>query len=110
MISFNSIGHFFAKAFLALKNDEPKIAADLNKVEGSETTVETVTALAGGASLVPVEKAAYAVLGAVSGALLASEGAAAKKLADAGLDTVAIQAVEDLLKKFPALVAVAKAL
>jgi glycerate kinase len=102
--SFNSIGHFFAKAFQAITNELPKI-------EGTKGTVEAVTAaIPGGAAFVPVEDAAYAVLGAVSAVFSASGAAASAKLADAGLDIVAIQKVEALLAQIPQLAALAKAL
>jgi hypothetical protein len=99
-ISFNSVGHFFAKAFQAV-----------TKLAGTKTAVETVTAaIPGGAALLPIEDAAYAVLGAVSAVFSASGDAASAKLADAGLDVVAIQKVEELLAQIPQLAALAKAL
>jgi len=103
-ISFNSIGHFFAKAFTAIKDELPKI-------EATKKTVEDVTAaIPGGAPFVPLEETAYAVLGAVSAVFSSLGSAASAKLQDAGLDIVAIQKVEALLAKFPELAAVAKAL
>ena len=101
-ITFKSVGHFFAKAFQA-------VAKDLPKVEASKTTVEAVTS-AVDPSAVPVEDAAYAVLGEVASAINAGGSAASAKLADAGLDVSVIQKVEALLKSLPGLASLAKAL
>lgn len=102
MITFKSIGHFFAKAFTAIKNDIPKAQA-------TESTVEAVTASVA-PQAVPIEKAAYAVLGEIASILTGADAAAQAKLADAGLDVAVIQKVEDLIKQFPQIIALAKAL
>ena len=114
-ISFNSIGHFFAKAFTAIKNDVPKVVSAVEsgivQVEGTESTVETVTSvIPGGSSVVPIEKAAYAVLGEIASLLSAGDAAAKAKLADAGLDSAVVEKVEAVLASVPNLVALAKAL
>jgi hypothetical protein len=103
MIAFKSVGHFFAKAFQA-------IGKGLLAVEAEKPIVEGVTAAAGQTALVPFEDAAFALLGAVSAALTAGGAAAAQKLQDAGLDVVAIQKAQDVLKAVPQVVAVAKSL
>lgn len=110
MISFNSVAHFFAKAFQTIKNDLPKVATGLEKVEAEKPLVEGVTAAAGGSVIVPLEDAAFACLGAVSAFLSAGGSAAAQKLQDLGLDQVAIQKAQSVLGANQALVTVAKAL
>ena len=103
MITFKSVGHFFATAFTALAKDIPK-------VEGTEATVEAVTAAAGGAVAVPRESAASAVLGEGAAVITAGGSAASSKLADAGLDVAVIQKVEAVIANFPNIVTLAKAL
>lgn len=102
-ITFKSVGHFFAKAFSA-------IAKELPVIQKTETVVEASTVAAGGAALVPLEKAAYAVLGGVAAAIAAGGSATEAKLADAGLDVGAIDAIKAVLAQFPNLVSLAKAL
>lgn len=102
-ISFKSLGHFFATAFKAISAELPKLAA-------TKTIVEGVTIAAGGAALVPVEDAAYALLGAFAAAFSASGSAVSAKLQDAGLDVVAVQKAEAVLAQVPQLVSVAKAI
>lgn len=102
--TFKSIGHFFAKAFQAIESELPKI-------EATKPEVEAVTeAIPGGAGVVLFEDAAYAVLGAVAAALSAGGDAAKAKLADAGLDVVAIQKAEAAVASVPNLVAAAKSM
>ncbi|MGA7887647.1 MAG: hypothetical protein WCA44_18080 [Acidobacteriaceae bacterium] len=104
MITFKSVGHFFAKAFKA-------IVADIPKIEATEKTVEAVTAAIPGASAaVPLEDAAYAVLGEFASVLTTGGEAASQKLANAGVDVSIVQQVETLLKSFPNLVSLAKKL
>lgn len=104
MITFKSVGHFFAKAFTA-------IAKDIPKVEATAPIVEAVTnAIPGGAVAMPLESAAYAVLGEVAAVITAGGSAAGNKLADAGLDISVIQKVEAVIASFPNLVTLAKAL
>ncbi len=102
MITFKSIGHFFAKAFKV-------IGTDLAKIEGTKATVETVSQVVDPA-IVPIEDAAYAVLGEISSALTAGGDAVAAKLQDAGLDVNVINMVKGILKGVPHLVTVAKKL
>jgi len=109
MITFKSIGHFFATAWTALQTDEPKVESALTKVEKTEGTVEMVSSAAAPV-LVPIEKVAYAVLGEISALLASGDAAAAKKLSDAGLDVNVVTTVQNLLKTAPNLVTVAKAL
>jgi hypothetical protein len=109
MFTFRSIGHFFAKAFHAIAKAEPKVEAELEAVAATKPVVEGVTdAVAPG--LVPLEDAAYAVLGAVVAALHAGGDAAKAKLADAGLDVTAIQKAEAAYASVPQLAALAKTL
>ena len=110
MITFKSVGHFLAKSFLAVVKEVPKIESGIQDLESSKSTVETVTAAAGQGALVPIEDAAYAILGSVGAALAAGGDAVAKKLGDAGLDVVAIQKVQAVLASVPQLTAVAKSL
>lgn len=102
-ISFKSVGHFFATVFQDALKAVPAI-------EATATTVETVTAAVPtyGPLAVPVEQAAYAVLGEVAAVLNATGPAASAKLADAGLDVNVIQTVEALLKSIPQFVALVK--
>ncbi len=102
-ITFKSVGHFFAKAFSA-------IAKEIPAIQKTETTVEAVTAAAGGSAVLPLESAAYAVLGGIAAAITAGGDATTSKLADAGLDVGAINAVKAVLAQFPNLVSLAKAL
>lgn len=104
MITFKSVGHFFAKAFKAVVADTPKI-------EATKAVVETVTqAIPGGAAAVPLEDAGYMILGEVASILTAAGDAGSKKLADAGVDVGVIQQIENLVKQFPHLITLAKAL
>lgn len=105
-ITFKSVGHFFATVF-------QKALTIIPKIEATAATVETVTAAIPtyGPLAVPVEKAAYAVLGEIAAVLNAGGTAASTKLADAGLDINVIQTVEDLLKNgIPEFVALIKSL
>ena len=105
MITFKSVGHFFAKAYQA-------IVADLPKVEKTEATVETTTAAVPvyGPLAVTMEKAGYAVLGELSAVLTAGGAAAEAKLADAGLDTNVIATVKAIVAGSAQLASVAKTL
>lgn len=104
MVTFKSVGHFLAKAFQA-------IAKEIPAIEKTEGAVELVTAaIPGTAAIIPLEDAAYAALGGIAAAIAAGQGAASSKLADAGLDVGAIQAVETALKQFPNLLTLAKSL
>lgn len=110
-ISFKSVGHFFAKAFTAIKNDEPKLEAGLAKVEGTASVVETVSAaLPGGALVVTAEKLAFACFGELSSILTTGDAAAKAKLGDAGMDVSVITEIEEFLKTVPQVVSIAKAL
>ena len=105
MITFKSVGHFFATVY-------EKVVAVLPKIESTEGTVEAVTAKVPvyGPLALPVEKVGYAVLGELSHVLNAGGAAAKAKLADAGLDINVIATVEDLVKSIPQFSALAKAL
>jgi hypothetical protein len=111
-ITLNSVGHFFAKAWTAIKTGEKDVEGALTKVEGTEKTVETATSVIPviGAPAVQIERTAYAVLGEVSAILAAGDAAAKAKLADAGLDQAVVTQVENLLATAPQLVTVAKVL
>lgn len=104
-ITFNSIGHFFASVF-------QKSETVITKIEGTETTVEAVTAVIPtyGPLALPIEKAAYAVLGEVAAVLSSADAATKAKLVDAGLDQNIIATVEDLLKGGVSLSSLLKAL
>jgi hypothetical protein len=105
MITFKSVGHFFATAY-------QKVVAVLPKIESTEATVEAVTAKVPvyGAIALPIEKLGYAVLGELSAVLNAGGAAAKAKLADAGLDENVITAVEALVASVPQIAVLAKAL
>lgn len=104
-ITFKSVGHLFATAY-------SKIVSVLPKIEATETTVETVTAKVPvyGTLALPVEKLAYAALGEFAAVLHAGSDAAKAKLSDAGLDITVINAVEELLKDSPQLIALVQSL
>lgn len=102
-ITFKSVGHFFAKAFQA-------VAKDIPLIEKTEVPVEAVTAAAGASVAIPLESAAYAALGGIAAAITAGGEAATSKLADAGLDVGAVDAVKAVLAQFPNLASLAKAL
>jgi hypothetical protein len=105
MITFKSVGHFFATAF-------QRVVAVLPKVEATEATVEAVTAKIPvyGPLGLTIEKAGYAVLGELSAVLTAGGAAARAKLADAGLDENVITTVEALVASVPTITALAKTL
>lgn len=105
-ITFKSAGHFFATVF-------QKALSIIPAIEKTAATVETVTSAVPtyGPLAVPVEKAAYAVLGEIAAVLNAGGAAASTKLADAGMDINVINTVEDLLKNgIPAFVDLIKGL
>lgn len=102
MITFKNVGHLFATAF-------QKVVAALPKIEASKPVVEGVTEVAA-PTLVPLEDAAYAVLGSVTAALQAGGTAAEAKLADAGLDETAISSAKAALSQIPEIAALAKSL
>jgi hypothetical protein len=105
MISFKSVGHFFATVF-------EKVVADVPKIEATAPTVEAVTAAIPtyGPLAVPVEQAGYAVLGELASVLTAGGTAAESKLADAGLDINVIATVKALIASIPQFVTLAKKL
>ena len=105
MITFKSVGHFFATVY-------EKVVAVIPKIEASATTVETVTASVPvyGPLGLTVEKAGYALLGELSAVLNAGGEAAKAKLNDAGLDINVISTVEDLVKSVPQFATLAKTL
>ena len=112
MITFKSVGHFFATVFQKVVAAEPKVEAGIVKVEDSAATVETVTAAVPvyGPLALTVEKAGYAVLGEIAAVLNAGDKAAAAKLADAGLDINVISSVQSLLASVPQMATLAKTL
>jgi hypothetical protein len=105
VITFKSVGHLFATAF-------QKVVTVIPKIEATEGTVETVTAKVPvyGPLALPVEKAAYAILGEIGAVLSSSNAAGKQKLQDAGLDINVITTVEELLKSIPQIVTLAKTL
>jgi hypothetical protein len=105
MITFKSVGHFFAKAYTALVAELPKISATAATVEAVTEKIPVYGPLA-----VTAEQAGYAVLGELSAVLTAGGDAAKVKLADAGLDINVITTVEDLVKSFPNIVTFARSL
>jgi len=109
MISFKSVGHFFASAFKKLAAAEPVVAKDIAAAQASKTEVEGITA-AIVPSAVPLEDAAYALLGEVASLLNAGGQAAADKLANVGLDVNVINMAKTVLSSVPQLATVAKAL
>ena len=102
MITFKSVGHFFAKVFR-------DVVVGLHVVEGTASVVEGVTA-AVFPQAVPVEKAAYAVLGEISSLLTAGGQAAEDKLANVGVDVSVINQVKSVLASVPHVVAIASKL
>ena len=102
-LQFKSIGHFLATVF-------QNISKGLVKVEATEKGVEGVTAEIPkyGPLALPVEKAAYALLGEVSALILAGDAAAVAKLNDVGLDTNVIATVEAVAKSGVSLASVVK--
>ena len=109
MITFKSVGHFFASAFKKLAAAEPKIAADLKLVQGAKPVVEGVTQAAA-PELVPLEDAGFAVLGEVASLLNAGGEAMAAKLANVGFDVNVINMAKQVLAAVPQIAQVAKAL
>lgn len=108
MITFKSVGHFFATSIKSL-------APTLNFLEATKPVVETVTEVAtAGTAVAPVAKTfedlGYAVLGELSAVLNAGGDAAKAKLADAGLDVNVLNAVRSLLTTFEQVSTVAKKL
>ena len=103
VITFKSIGHFFATAY-------QKVVAVLPKIENSEATVEKVTAAVPvyGTLALPIEKLGYACLGELSAVLNAGGAAATAKLTDAGLDINVIQSVQALIASVPQIADLAK--
>lgn len=109
MFTFKSVQHFFAKAAQAIVADARRLPGALAAVEATKTVVEGVSAAVAPAA-VPLEDAAYALLGAVLAAIHAGGDAAKAKLQDAGLDVTAMQKAEAAYASVPQLVAVAKSL
>jgi hypothetical protein len=105
MITFKSVGHFFATVYQKVVSVIPKIAA-------TAKTVETVTADVPvyGPLALTVEKLGYAVLGELSAVLTTGGDAVKAKLNDAGLDTNVIASVEALVASIPQITALAKTL
>ena len=112
MITFKSVGHFFATAFQKVVAAVPKVESGIQTVENAAPTVEAVTAVVPvfGPLAVPVEKAGFAALGELAAVLTASGDAGKQNLQDAGLDINVIATFEDLLKSIPQLVTLAKTL
>lgn len=102
---FKSVGHFFASVF-------QKVVAVIPKVQATEGTVEAVTAKIPvyGPLALPIEKAGYAALGELAAVLNAGGAAAKAKLADAGLDSLVIATVEELLSTIPQFATLVKSL
>jgi len=105
MITFNSVGHFFATVY-------QKVVAEIPKVQATETTVEAVTAKVPvyGAIALPIEKLSYAILGEVAAVLNAGGAATKAKLADSGLDIQVLSAIETLVASEPQIAAIASVL
>ena len=102
MITFKSVGHFFATAFKAIVKELPVI-------EGTKTEVEAASAVLAPQAL-PFENAAYALLGEIGSLLTTGGEAAAAKLTNAGIDVSVINQAKGVLASVPNLVALAKAL
>jgi len=105
MITFKSVGHFFATVY-------EKIVAVIPKIAATESTAETVTAAVPvyGPLGLSIEKAGYAVLGELSSVLNAGGEAVKAKLSDAGLDQNVIATVEALIASVPRFATLAKTL
>ncbi len=102
MFTFKSVGHFFAKAFKAIVKELPVI-------ESTKTEVTAVTGIIF-PQAVPVENAAYALLGEVAALFNTAGAAAASKLQDAGLDVNVINQAKGVIDSVPNLIALAKAI
>lgn len=102
MFTFKSVGHFFAKVY-------KDVVVGLHDIEKTATVVETVTASVW-PQAVPVEKAAYAVLGEISSLLTTGGEAASQHLTNAGMDIAVINQVKDVLASVPHVVAIASKL
>ena len=100
---FKSVGHFFATVYSKALGIEQKTIKALPAVEGTESTVEAVSATIPvfGPLALPVEKLGYAVLGEISAILQTGDTALKSKLLDAGLDSAVVASVEDLVNKIP---------
>ncbi len=105
MITFKSLGHFFATVF-------EKVLSVLPKIQATASTVQTVSATIPvyGPLAVTVEKAGYAVLGELASVLTAGGAAVEAKLADAGLDVNVVATVKAMLASIPQFVTLAKTL
>lgn len=102
MITFKSVGHFFAKVFR-------DVVVGVDDVEKTATVVEGISASVF-PQAVPFEKAAYAVLGEVSSLLTTGGEAATANLTNAGLDIAVINQVKSVLASVPHVVAIASKL
>lgn len=109
MFTFKNLQHFFAKTAQAIVAAAKKLPGALEKVEETRAVVEGVTQVVDPAAVV-LEDAAYSLLGAVLAAIHAGGDAVKAKLADAGLDVVAIQKAEAAYASVPQVVAVASAI
>jgi len=99
MISFSSIGHFFASAF----HDLHVAAIAVAKVETSaaslEPTIEAVTGLLFPPG-VAIERTAFALLGEVAAVVTKTDSATAAKGVNVSLDAALIAEVRQLLALF----------
>jgi hypothetical protein len=99
MISFSSIGHFFASAF----HDLHVAAVAVAKVETAtaklEPTIEGITSLVYPPG-VAVERIAFALLGEVAAVVTKTDSAVAAKGVNVALDAEMIAEVKQLLAQF----------
>jgi hypothetical protein len=109
MITFKSVGHFFATAIKKLLAAAPKIEAGAEKVEATQAEVTGITALVPtyGPLAVTIENAGYALLGELIAVMKAGGAAADAKLADLGLDAAVVSTVKAVAND-PTIVKLAK--
>lgn len=106
-LTWKSIGHAFASGFSSIVRGSKYMESALVKVEGSEKTVEKLSALIPGYGpvIVEVEQLGYAALGMLVGGLHYSGAAFEQNLLNSGSDQTAIDTIKALIVKYPSLVA-----
>ncbi len=101
---WKSLGHFFASVFQKVLAVDKAVVATEPVVEGKTSLVPVYGPLA-----LPIEKAAYAVLGEIAAAITAGGAAAESHLTNAGVDQKVIDTVKAVVAGGVNLVDMAKA-
>lgn len=106
-LTWSSIGHAFASGFSAITRGSKYLEGAVTKIQGSEKTVESLSALIPGYGpiAVEVEQIAYAGFGMLVGGLHYGGIAFEQNLLNNGADKAAIDQVKALVQKFPNLIA-----